>query len=272
VVAVGLATLLALVFLVGVIRFRKSSPAAQATTWLLGAVGLTLVMIIHLPLQRLFIIYSDRWLYLTSIFQYALVALLITRMLHYRRAAFTFLGLYALVATTIAFYTAIQWRRAARVFWGIQTSYRWTDERRPVILLNPPFTLDGALIMFTDRDGEDFRDHLHIYQKKKTAGPISMVASHNLLQWWDGAHVTVLDSSRLRVTLNQWGTWWTISEIGAADFETPLYRVHFTDPGHEYELTLKRPADSIVALYLKDARWHAVDFSRVGIEQWTEGN
>jgi hypothetical protein len=126
--------------------------------------------------------------------------------------------------------------------------------------------------MFTDRDGEDFRDHLHIYQKKRPAGPVSMVASHNLLRWWDGAHVTVLDSSRLRVTLNQWGTWWTISEIGATDFETPLYRVHFTDPGHEYELTLKQPADSVVALYLKDARWHAVDFSRVGEEQWTEGN
>lgn len=269
-VATILAAMLLLAFVVGVVRFRKAGPAGRATTWMLGAVGLSLAMVVHFPLERLFIIYSDRWLYLTSIFQYPLLALAIARVLRYRRVAFVALGGYAIVASGLTFYTAVQWRRAARVFWGMQTSYRWTAERRPVILLNAPFTLDGAVILYTDEDGEDFRDHLRIFLKKETAAPVYIASSHNLTKWWDGAHATVLDSARLKVTLNQWGTWWWNGGHGAEDYETPLYRVHFTDPGHEYELTLKVPADSVVALYLKDARWHPVDFSRVGEEQWSD--
>ena len=266
-----LSALLVLAFLIAVIRFRKAGPAGRATAWLLGAVGLSLAMIVHFPLERLFIIYSDRWLYLTSVFQYTLLALLVARVLRYRKSAFALLGGYALVAAALTFYTAVQWRRAARVFWGMQESYRWTEERRPVILLNAPFTLDGAVILFTNEDGEDFRDHLRIFLKKQTAAPVSIVSSYNLAHWWDGAHVTVVDSARLKVTLNQWGTWWWASGRGAIEYETPLYQLRLTDPGHEYELTLKVPADSIVALYLKDARWQAGDFSRVGEEQWSEG-
>ena len=270
VVACIIAALLVGAFLICIIRVRTAGPAGRAAAWLLGALGVSLVMIIHFPLERLFIIYSDRWLYLTSIFQYTLLALLLARMLRYRRIAFAALAGYALVAAVLTLYTAVQWRRAARVFWGMQESYRWTDERRPVILLNAPFTLDGAVIFFTNEDGEDFREHLRIFQKKETAAPVYIASSHNLSKWWDGAHATVLDSARLKVTLSQWGTWWWSGGLGAVDYETPLYRVHFTDPGHEYELTWKVPTDSVVALYLQGARWHQVDFSRIGEEQRSE--
>ncbi|MBS1775602.1 MAG: hypothetical protein JSS64_04900 [Bacteroidetes bacterium] len=84
---------------------------------------------------------------------------------------------------------------------------------------------------------------------------------------YDGAHVTVLDSNTLKVTLNQWGSWWMYNYHGAKSYENDLFRVEITDVGHEYILHLKAHSKNIAILFQHGDWWSQVNLNRMG-EQW----
>jgi hypothetical protein len=84
----------------------------------------------------------------------------------------------------------------------------------------------------------------------------------------DGAHVTVIDDSTIRITLNQWGTWWLYYGMGATSYENKDFKVNMKDAGHWYELTLKHPANEYLLLYVAGDKWQAVDWDKKNIDQY----
>jgi hypothetical protein len=171
-----------------------------------------------------------------------------------------------IIATSLSAYTIWQWRQSTKVFWGIQHNFRWQNSPL-VLLLNLPTTYNGVGIVIAG-ESEDFAEHLRIYEHQPNRNTIHDVAGYNMQHPWDGAHVTVLDSVHVKVTLNQWGSWWTFNALGAVSFENDYFALNMTDQGHEYILTLKQHPEGMVLLYQQGMQWRVVDMKKVGIEQW----
>jgi len=253
-----------------VLRFRRMRPSGQGATLLAVWSVLALAPVLPYQLAGFPLVYNDRYLYLAALFA---APLLIMALLSARRLRSVLAGGYLLLAVCLTAYTVWQWRRAGELFWNLQHTYRWQASSGPVVVLNFPVHFRGIPVFSTvgPKDPTDFDDHLRIYLGKPSRVPILPVASYNMEHTWDGAHVRVLDSTgRLTVTLNQWGTWWWHGTLGATDFETPLFHVRFTDPGHEYVLEWKeaaRPQNTTV-LFSQGGVWKEVDFRNVGGEQW----
>ncbi len=82
----------------------------------------------------------------------------------------------------------------------------------------------------------------------------------------DGAYATVLNDSTVRVTLNQWGTWWWYEGKGGYSYENDDYKLNLIDQGHFYELTLKKPSQQYLLLYEVGDQWKVVDMSKKNID------
>jgi hypothetical protein len=255
--AVGWAAFIAIAatLLLLLVRFRTASPRWRAAALLsfCAVPGLFIVLPYWIP--TLGIYYNDRYLYFMSLFQWPLVALLLFAA--GRRRGYVASGALLLILVGCTAFTVIQCRREARVFWGALQDFPRKQEPVTHLLLNVPANLDGIVAFQASPDMDEFNSHLRIFTGDSARGRIQSVAGFNMVKWWDGAHVTMLDRTHLKVTLNQWGTWWFNGTLGASDHETDLYRARFTDPGHEYELELKDT--SVQMLYFNGGQWHEVD-------------
>jgi len=241
------------------VRYRRLGMAGKAGTLLYLASGITLSIILQFWISDLFLYWNDRYLYLTSVFQFSLLALAIAALFQYRKGAFLVLGCIAVVWAGFTFYTSIQCRRAAKIFWGIQEKFEWKKQPKPVIILNMPNSLNGSSIIYAEKDIDIFNSHLYIYTGDSAQCRIQTVAGYNMVKNSDGAITQVIDSMRLKVTLGRWGCWWWNGWHGASDYENDLYRVHFTDPAHEYELTLKKDPSELIILRNNGDGWTVVN-------------
>jgi hypothetical protein len=240
-----------------IVRFKKSSGAWKAVTFLFMASGAAMALILPFGLPDIFIYWNDRYLYLTSVFQVSLFVILVASVLKYRKAAFAIILGLTVIWSGFSFYVSIQCRRAAKVFWGIQENFKWKNETRPILLLNVPNNLDGAAIMYASWQTDIVNSHLQIFTGDSTHTRIVTLAGYNMVHWWDGAHATIIDSTHLKVTMDQWGSWWWNGTLGATDFENDLCKVHFID-GHDYEVELKQPLSHFLILTNRGPDWEIV--------------
>ena len=116
-------------------------------------------------------------------------------------------------------------------------------------------------------DGE-YKALREVYTGIVDKNTIYDAASYNMVRDHDGAHVTVSNDSVIHVTLNQWGTWWWYEGHGAKSYENKDYKINMIDPGHWYELTLKRPASQYLLLYEIGDQWKVVDMGKRNVDQW----
>jgi hypothetical protein len=157
------------------------------------------------------------------------------------------------------------WRTATKEFWGIQYNYRW-DDAPLVLLLNIPCNHKGIGIIPANPN-EELAEHLRIFYKRRPKGEIVDVAAYNMEHSYDGAHVTVLDSLHVKVTLNQWGTWWWYLGRGMPEYENEYYSVRYDPDGLSYILSLKQRPPGMVILFSQGMQWREVDMEKKG-EQW----
>jgi hypothetical protein len=262
----SLALFLPLVFIVLLVRFRNLSPSLQLATFLLGAIIFSLVLVIPIYFDDLFSLYNSRRCYQPCLFIYMLISLFIFSVLRNKGLALSVFGLYLLVCVAFTVRMVFYWRSGAKVQYGILRTFQWQNAD-PVIMLNIPTYYKDIRIMPVNKDNE-FNTQLQIFGYKPIKGTLYEASSYNMQHIWDGAHVTVLDSMTLKITLNQWGTWWMYNYLGAGDYETDLYKVKMTDPGHEYLLILKSRPKNMAILFSQDIYWRKVDMSKIGEEQW----
>lgn len=261
-----LALLLPLVLIILLFRFKKLSSTLQVATFLLAAIIFCLVLVIPIYFDDLFSLYNSRRCYQPGLFIYMLISLFIFSVFSDKKVAVSVFSVYLLLCLALTVQMVLYWRKAAKVQYGILRTFQFQDAD-PVILLNVPTYYKDIRIMPVNKDNE-FNTQLKIFGYAPIKGRLYEASSYNMQHLWDGAHVTVLDSMTLKITLNQWGTWWMYNYVGAGDYETDLYKVKMTDPGHEYLLTLKSRPENMAILFSQDIYWRKVDMNKIGKEQW----
>jgi hypothetical protein len=141
------------------------------------------------------------------------------------------------------------------------------DPTKTVLILNIPECYYGVQMVGSREEGE-FRILYNAVMPKKIGNPVYEVSSYNILSPGDGAHVTVINDSTIRVTLNQWGTWWWWFGFGAGNYENEYYKLNMTDMGHQYELILKHPISEYKLYYQVGEQWKTVDVNKKNKEQF----
>lgn len=250
-----------------VARFRRVSGNAQVATFLLGAACCSLFIVMPIYFDPLFSLYNSRRAYQTGLFVYILIAVVLFSLFKNRKIALTLFCLYLLLSVGYTVGMVQRWRHAGKIFHGIMRTFQWQHAKGPVVLLNlPTYYRDVRVIPANDEN--EFNGDLMVFGYDTATSKVYSVTSYNMVNSWDGAHVNVLDSSTLKITLNQWGSWWMYNYLGATSYENELYRADMYD-GHEYKLHFKKKPAGMVILFQQGEQWREVDMKKQsGEEQW----
>ena len=258
-------SLIALICAYIVARFRTISGKAKVASLLFIWILITLALLIPLWFNNMLLVLYDRYTYFTSPFLYMLLVILVSFIsLQYVRIGI--IAVYALVNIRFAIKVNRYWGKSYRINHGLL--YNIPDpENKILILLNLPESMNGVPMIGAERGGEYKLMHNLLLPGKKINNTVYDVLSYNMLTPEDGAHVNVINDSMVKVTLNQWGTWWWYDGKGGYSYENDDYRLNLIDQGHFYELTLKKPAQQYLLLYGVGGQWKAVDMNKKDADQ-----
>lgn len=247
-------------------RFRKLSGkwkiAALLLTWALLAVAIVLPM----PFPDMQLSVFDRYTYFMAPFIYLLLVLLLSSISNKYVFIILWAG-YALINIKYCLKVNFYWRKSADIVTALIKTFPRVDNKI-VLLLNNPENIEGIGVIGS-RPESNFKVLYNMrYPENKINVAVYDVASYNVLNVKDGAHISVENDSMLKVTLNQWGTWWWFRYEGATSRKTDVFNMDMRDVGHWYELTLKQPAGNYIVLYEVNEHWKQVDWSKKGIDQY----
>ena len=251
---------------IGIFRFKNLKPFAKAVVVLFFLSLVSFVVILPMWFNDMQLMRNDRYYYVASVFMFMLLSVLLFKV-QTKWLRNSLIGIYVLLCITGTIMIGFKARQAAKIFHGMIHHFNWHHAPK-VLLLNLPNNYEGiGIIPATDPDV--FNSHLYLFGRDSVKGKVFSVSSYNVQLPWDGAHITVADSLNLKVTLNQWGSWWWFGSFGATDYENDLYEVKITDPGHEYHLRFhQKPDTSTVILFQQGDQWRRVDMNKIGEEQW----
>lgn len=245
-------------------RFRRMSSKGRACVLMFVWVMLATGILMPLAFPNMFIVVYDRYTYFLDAFTYMLLAL-----------GCSFIAARALKCIVFAAYIA------TLIFFTIKVNLLWKHSayvnnrllrelpdpgNKIVILLNIPQSINGIPMIGAESDGQ-FRMMRELFVGK-LPNKIYDGAGYNTVSWKDGAHVMVANDSLVRVTLNQWGTWWWYNGFGGISYENEDYKLIMRDMGHWYDIILKHPMNQYLLLYNADDRWREVDIKRKVEEQY----
>jgi len=247
-------------------RFKKLQPFLQIFAFLFAGLLCGLVLATPIWFDDSFSLYNSRRCYHTGLFLYPILALFIFSIFQNIRFSVLLFAAYLLVCISLTVNMVFRWRRAAGIQYGVLRTFRWQSSD-PVLLLNIPTYYKDVRIIPAG-EGNEFNKQLKIFGHDTVAQRLYSVSSYNMQNYWDGAHVTVLDSLSIKVTLNQSGSWWMYNYRGATNYENDLYKVTFGDSGMDYLLQLKSRPPGMVILFQQGEEWRVVDMNRRNVEQW----
>ena len=191
-------------------------------------------------------------------------------MLAFIPSKFIRIGVFALFALPnlwFAIRVNSYWGQSHHVLYGLIHNIP-TDGNKAIILLNVPETMYGLPMISTQPNSETKLMHDVLMPDKLIQQTIFDAMGYNMTSPNDGAHVRVLSDNKVRVTLNQFGTWWWYSGHGAVKYENGDYWAYIMDVGHVYDLTLKKPVSDYELLYNVGDKWKVVDMSKRDVEQY----
>lgn len=207
----------------------------------------------------------DRYVYFALPFIYLLLAILLTRFAG-RFFSATVFAAYIGISAYLLLQANSHWRDSNRIVENLLERFPLKNQNT-TLLLNLPENYQGIPMIGSNRPSA-LKAAYNAKHEVKIAHEVHDIVSYNLNTPTDGAHVKVINDSTIHVTLNQWGTWWWFHYIGASNYENEVYRLHLTDPGHWYELIIRKPADSLQLLFVNEGQWRTVDMQNRNTEQY----
>jgi hypothetical protein len=260
-----LSAVLAALFAIIFTRLTKLKAWAQLSLLLAIMALFSFMLVVPLWFSDSGYLYNDRYYHLPSVFLFFMAAILLFR-IRIEGLRYALVTMYFMACVAGTFYISMIAGKATNIYYALIDNYKWRSASR-VLLLNLPNNYEGIRQMPAESDG-NFKRHLAVFTADSSQSRIYDVSSYNMRQERDGAHVKVIDSMNLRVTLNQWGCWWWYGSLGAKSYENELYKVNMTDQGHEYFLTLKSKPQGLVILYQQGENWKQVNMADTANEQW----
>ena len=257
--------LLTVIFIYLVARCRQLNKPTKAVAFffILSMCAVGLILPLWFPDNGVVIL--DRYTYVPAAFISMFLALLLSRIGN-TYVFTTLILLYALINARFTHRVNAYWNQSAHIVNNLLYTFP-NDPSKKVLLLNLPECLQGVQMVGTRDDGE-FAMMYNAIMPQKLSNPVYDVEAFYLSSPADGAHVTVVNDSTIRVTLNQWGTWWLYYGLGATSYENSDFRVNMKDAGHWYELTLKHPSNEYLLLYTVGDKWKTTDWSKKNIDQY----
>lgn len=247
----------------GIIRFNKLSGRLQVMVPLLLWLGMSLVLVVPMWFGDMMLVIFDRYAYFAAAFLLMLLPLLLWGIPDkYLRVGL--LVVFMLVNLRYAIQVNRYWWKSQKVIAGLLDSPP-VEKSKTTILLNNPESMHGVPMLGAWPQSEYQLMH-NLLQPKPIKDEVYDVLAYNMLTPEDGAHVQVLNDSTLRVTLNQWGTWWWYEGVGGRSYENNEFVLDMVD-GHFYNLTMKQPLNNYTFLYQVGDTWKVVDLHNKD-EQW----
>lgn len=247
------------------VRFRRLQSKWQASVLVAAISLLSLGLITPLWLPETGIVIFDRYTYLADAFIFMLLALALSNLFK----PYFFAGIILAIGLVNYRYTHkanAYWHQSADIVNNLVATFP-NDPEKKVLLVNLPECMDGVQMVGTRDDGE-FRMLFNSVRPDKITNEVYDVEAFYMRSPADGAHVNVVNDSTIKVTLNQWGTWWIYYGFGATSYENKDFKVVMRDQGHWYDLILKHPASEYLVLYCVGRDWHKVDFDKKNSDQY----
>ncbi|MCW3122627.1 MAG: hypothetical protein JWQ38_2119 [Flavipsychrobacter sp.] len=255
-----------LALLDGVTRFKKLDNTGKAilllSIWSLMTIAF--LMPLAFPGTNLLAFY-DRYTYFADGFIYILLALVISRYVN-KYIAIAVFFIYAGCNIFFTMKVNKYWKHSAYITNRLLNNLPDAGNKT-VLLLNLPENMNGIPMIGAQPEGE-YKMMQEILTDKRTPNAVYDVASYNMLDEHNGVHITISSDSIIHVTLNQWKTWWWYMGHGAKSYENAEYKMNMLDPGHWYELVLKKPASEYMMLYQTGDQWKVVNMNKRDEDQY----
>jgi len=228
-------------------RFKKMTGLGKAASLFFLWTLLALLLLVPLWFGNTMLVVYDRYTYFACAFLFLLVSILagLIPMPAVRVAA---IALYAGINIYFTIMVNDLWSESARIISSLLHNIPKADNKT-IVLLNLPQSMEGVPMIGAEKNSEYklMRDLLLPDDVIKST--IYDAQAYNMLDATNGAHVRVLNDSTMTVTLNQYGTWWWFEMKGGHGYWNNDYKLQLTDPGHLYDLTLRKPASDFLLLY-----------------------
>jgi hypothetical protein len=218
--------------------------------WTLLGIGLALPM----PFERLFDLSGNRYLYVPLAFCGMRLAVIGSR-LPWRWLKVALAAAWILVSCFLTLRTNRHWQTSERINEQLLTNFPEASGKT-TILLSMPYCYKG-IPMIKAWPWGNFARMREMLLQHPTPNVYDGMA-FNLTAPSNGSIAEVVNDSTVKVTLQQWGTWWWYMDFGGRSYETPDYRIDMRDQGHWYEIILKRPFDQYQLLYQVGDKWQVV--------------
>lgn len=246
--------------------FKKLPSKLQVASVLFGIMMFCMAIIAPIFFDETFQLYNSRRCYELSFPVYMLLSLGIFSLFPATKFSKVLLIIYLTAFSLMTIKKAFEWRHANALQMAVLKNYKWQKNKKVLILNMPCYYKDIRVIPTSKWD--EFQENLSVFKLDTSQYKMQYISSYNMNSVWDGAHVIMQDSSTLKVTLNQWGSWWMYDLNGAQDFENEDYKLEMKDVGHEYILHLKKPAMEFTILYQVGEKWKQVNTEKIGEDQW----
>ncbi len=246
------------------LRFRTLTGFAQAISLLSFYTLVLLLLVSPLHFETNMLIKYDRYSYFACAFLFMVLVLCISNIPN-KDVKWVVLSLLILANLRYSIQASRYWGKSSKIVDSLLHNLP-PSGNKTIILLNLPHTMHGAAMIGASEQSEYKLMH-NLLLHKPLPNKVFDVLGYNMLTPDDGAHVTVLNDSVVRVTLNQWGTWWWYEDRGGISYENEAYKLNLVDVGHFYELTLKNSSAQYLLLYNIGSKWKTVDMQKNNEEQ-----
>ncbi len=265
----GILVFYGLIIAMAVLIFRlyaRMSGAARVASLLFTWLGMCLLLLVPLWFQSDMLVCFDRYIYFAAAFFYMLLAVLISfiTVVYIRLSV---LGFFALLNLRFAIQVSRYWGKSYAVVRSLLEGIP-AERNKTMILLNLPMNMHGVPMIGAEKNSEYKLMHDLLLPEHPLTNTVYDVLAYNMQTPTDGAYVNVMNDSLVKVTLKQWGTWWWFETRGGWSYENSDYKLNLIDPGHWYELTLKKPADQYILLFSSGGEWRRVDMSKKETAQY----
>lgn len=241
-------------------NLRHPDNARKPVYLLFSWVMLTLLFLLPLgfPGPEL-LVFFDRYTYFADAFIYMLLALIVSRFVKNKYVNIILFCIYVDLNLYFTIEVNTSWIASNVINTDLLRNMPKAGNKT-VLLLNVPENMNGAPMIGSSPEGA-FKMMMEVYTDTPATNKIYDVASYNMTADYNGAHVTVVNDSVLKVVLNHGGTWWWYDGHGAVSYENADYKADFKAVGQRYDITLHRPADSFLILYSVGDKWKQVNMS-----------
>jgi hypothetical protein len=257
-----------LLILDGVTRFKKISASGRAVLLLSVWVIMTIAFLMPLPFPVTnLLVFYDRYTYFADGFIFVLLALLASQYLN-KYVAFSLLVIFGCINIFFTEKVNRYWKHSAYITNRLLRELPPADNKI-VLLLNLPENMNGVPMIGAQKESQ-YKMMCEVLNGAAPKNTVYDVASYNMQDDKDGAHITISNDSMIHVTLNKWGSWFWYEGHGAKSYENADYKCTIMDypVNHWYVLTLKKPASQYLLLYESGDQWKEVNMKKRHEDQY----